>query len=172
MATYATISRGSFLHYGDSTREAVKKLNADLDLGLAAAELRRIPVRPTVVNSDRFGIMWHGGGGLDVGGGTIFNTAETTLLDKGQAIQITVDGSRGAKLNPGNGVILQIKDDDDPGPGSLPRNTRGSSAGDVEYGEGLVVVGLRQHTKRRLEVDGDDSCPPALRFLVDLRRDG
>jgi hypothetical protein len=116
VATYATISRGSFLYYGDSDPAAVKALNDDLDLGLTAKELKAIPSKPTVVNSGRFGIMWHGGGTLDVTGGTIFNTKETTFLDKGQAITITVDGSKGVKLNPGNGVIMQLMDDDDPGP--------------------------------------------------------
>ena len=28
-----------------------------------------------------------------------------------------MDGSKGAQLNPGNGIILQLMDDDDPGPG-------------------------------------------------------
>ncbi|MGD9364373.1 MAG: hypothetical protein PVH87_01670 [Desulfobacteraceae bacterium] len=116
VATYATISRGSFLYYGDSDPAVVAQLNTDLDLGLTAKELRRIKRRPTIVNSRRFGIMWHGGGTLDISGGTVFNTGETTFLDKGQAIAITVDGSRGARLNPGNGVILQVMDDDDPGP--------------------------------------------------------
>jgi hypothetical protein len=116
VATYATISRGSFLYYGDSDPTVVAQLNTDLDLGLTARELRRIKKRPTIVNSRRFGIMWHGGGSLDVSGGTVFNTGETTFLDKGQAIAITVDGSQGAQLNPGNGVILQVMDDDDPGP--------------------------------------------------------
>lgn len=116
VATYATISRGSNLYYGDSTREAVAKLNTDLDLGLTAGELNNIWPRKSVVNSDRFGIMWHGGGTLDVSGGTVFNTNETTFLDKGQAIAITVDGSKGAKLNPKNGILVQLMDDDDPGP--------------------------------------------------------
>lgn len=116
VATYATISRGSYLYYGDSDPDRIAELNEELDLGLSAKELRRIRKRPTIVNSDRFGIMWHGGGTLDVSGGTIFNTGETTFLDKGQAIAISVDGSEGARLNPGNGVILQVMDDDDPGP--------------------------------------------------------
>jgi hypothetical protein len=116
VASYATISRGSFLYYGDSDAAKVSELNTDLGLGLTADELAAIPVRQTVVNSDRFGIMWHGGGTLDVSGGTVFNTKETTFLDKGQAITITVDGSKGAKLNPGNGVLMQVMDDDDPGP--------------------------------------------------------
>jgi hypothetical protein len=116
VATYATISRGSHLYYGDSDPDRIAELNEELDLGLSPRELRRIRKRPTIVNSDRFGIMWHGGGTLDVSGGTIFNTGETTFLDKGQAIAISVDGSEGARLNPGNGVILQVMDDDDPGP--------------------------------------------------------
>jgi hypothetical protein len=116
VASYATISRGSFLHYGDSTPAAVSSLNTSLGLGLTPAELAAIPNRPTVVNSKRFGIMWHGGGTLDVTGGTVFNTREATFLDKGQAIAISVDGSKGVKLNPANGVLLQVMDDDDPGP--------------------------------------------------------
>jgi hypothetical protein len=68
------------------------------------------------VFSIRFGIMWHGGGTVDISGGTVFNTKETTFLNKGQAIVIKVDGAKGARLNPRNGVILQVMDDDDPGP--------------------------------------------------------
>jgi hypothetical protein len=116
VGTYATISRGSFLYYGDSDRAAVAQLNTDLGLGLTADELAALPEQKTVVNSDRFGIMWHGGGTLDISGGTVFNTKEATLLDKGQAITITVDGSEGAKLNPENHVIMQVMDDDDAGP--------------------------------------------------------
>lgn len=116
VGTYSTISRGSFLFYGDSDRASVAKLNTDLGLGLTAAELAAITPRNTVVNSDRFGVMWHGGGTLDISGGTLFNTKKTTLLDKGQAITVTVDGSKGAQLNPGNGIIMQLMDDDDPGP--------------------------------------------------------
>lgn len=116
VATYSTISRGSFLYYGDSDPAVVAQLNTDLGLSLTDKELKSLKKRHTVVNSKRFGVMWHGGGTLDVSGGTIFNTKETTFLNKGQAISITVDGSKGAKLLPGNGVIMQVMDDDDPGP--------------------------------------------------------
>jgi hypothetical protein len=115
VATYATICRDTFVYYGDSDPDLVAQLNTDLELGLTDRELRRIKKRPTIVNSDRFGIMWHGGGTVDISGGTVFNTGETTFLNKGQAIAITVDGSEGVQLNPGNGVILQVMDDDDPG---------------------------------------------------------
>jgi hypothetical protein len=116
VGTYATISRGSFLFYGDSDPAAVAKLNTDLGLNLTEEDLAAIPDQPTVVNSRRFGIMWHGGGTLDVSGGTVFNTKEAVFLDKGQAITITVDGSGGVELNPENGVIMQLMDDDDAGP--------------------------------------------------------
>ncbi len=139
VATYATISRGSFLYFNNSDPAVVAQLNTDLDLGLTAKELRCIKKRPTIVNSRRFGIMWHGGGTLDIGGGTIFNTGETTFLDKGQAINITVDGSQGAQLNPGNGIILQVMDDDDPGPNLADMANTGvyeEPTGDVAPQEG------------------------------------
>jgi hypothetical protein len=116
VATYATIVKNASIFFGDSEPEVVSQLNTDLTLGLSDMELRRIKRRPTIVNSGRFGIMWHGGGSVDISGGTVFNTAETTFLNKGQAISINVDGSKGARLKPGNGVILQVMDDDDPGP--------------------------------------------------------
>jgi hypothetical protein len=116
VATYATIVKNASIFYGDSDPEVVAQLNTDLALGLTVRELRQIRRRPTIVNSDRFGVMWHGGGSVEISGGTVFNTGETTFLNKGQAIAINVDGSKGARLNPRNGVILQMMDDDDPGP--------------------------------------------------------
>lgn len=116
VATYATISRGSFLYYGDSNKDKVADLNTSLGLGLTEDELAALRVKQTIVNSGRNGIMWHGGGTLDISGGTVFNTAETVLVDKGQVITVTVDGSEGAQLNAGNGIIFQLMDDDDPGP--------------------------------------------------------
>jgi hypothetical protein len=116
VATYATIVKNASIFYGDSDPEVVAQLNTDLALGLTVRELRQIRRRPTIVNSDRFGVMWHGGGSVEISGGTVFNTGETTFLNKGQAIAINVDGSKGARLNPHNGVILQMMDDDDPGP--------------------------------------------------------
>lgn len=116
VATYATICRGGSIYYGDSQRETIAQLNTDLSLGLTDRELGSLRVKPTIINSNRFGVMWHGSGTVDVSGGTIFNTAETTFLDKGQVVTITVDGSEGTQLNPGNGIIMQLMDDDDPGP--------------------------------------------------------
>jgi hypothetical protein len=114
--TYAAINRGGSIFYGDSTRAAVGNLNSQLDLGLSPNELAALPVRSTVINSERWGVMWHGAGTVDVSGGTQINTKRATFLDKGQQVGITVDGSRGARLNPANGILLQMMEDDDPGP--------------------------------------------------------
>jgi hypothetical protein len=116
VATYATINRGGTVYYGDSTHAAVALLDTELGLGLTAAEIAALPVRPTIINSQRFGVMWHGAGSVNVSGGTIVNSKESTFLDKGQQIAISVDGSQGAQLHPGNGIILQMMENDDPGP--------------------------------------------------------
>ena len=116
VATYATIVTGGSIFYGDSTQAAVSELNSSLALGLTAKELAKLPTKNTVIHSKRFGVMWHNTGTVDVSGKTVINSKETTFLNKGQQIGITVNGSQGAKLNPGNGVLLQVMDNDDPGP--------------------------------------------------------
>jgi hypothetical protein len=118
VGSYATICAGpaASIHYGDSTREAVAELNSSLGLGLTKAELSDIPARITVVNSGHFGFMFFGAGTLRLDGGTVITSAQTTFLNKGQQTSITVDGSDGAQLNPGNGIILQMIESDDPGP--------------------------------------------------------
>ncbi|MCL8017255.1 hypothetical protein [Streptomyces sp. AS02] len=118
VGSYATIVAGpaAVVHYGDSTREAVAALNTELELGLSPAELKALPVRSTVVNSGHFGYMFFGAGTLTVDGGTVVNSERATFLNKGQQTDITVDGSRGARLRPRSGVILQMIELDDPGP--------------------------------------------------------
>lgn len=82
-----------------------------------------MPVQNTVVRSNRFGIMWHGGGQPDIDGGsvtidggTVINTAKTMFVDKGHTANVTVDGSEGARLRAGNGVLWQLMESDGPGP--------------------------------------------------------
>lgn len=116
VATYALINRGGACYYGDSGRDAVAQLNEDLELGLTAHELRALAPRNTVINSRRWGFMWHGAGSVDISGGTVVNTEKATFLDKGQQVTVTVDGSKGARLNPKDGIIFQVIEDDDPGP--------------------------------------------------------
>jgi hypothetical protein len=116
VGTYACINRGGAVSYGDSTPKAVAALNEELSLGLTQAELNALQPRPTRIRSRRFGFMWHGAGSLAIGGGTTVDTEETTFLDKGQQVTVTVDGSEGARLNPGNGILFQLMENDDPGP--------------------------------------------------------
>lgn len=118
VGSYATIIAGpaAVVHYGDSTRAAVAALNTELELGLSGAELASIPVRNTVVDSGHFGYMFFGAGTLTLDGGTRINSERATFLNKGQQTTISVDGSRGARLNPRDGVILQMIELDDPGP--------------------------------------------------------
>jgi hypothetical protein len=114
--TYISVVRGGNVYVNDSTKAVVAQLNTDLALGLTAKERASLPVKKTVLNSDRFGFMFHGGGNIiQIGGGTVFTTGEALFLDKGQQANITVDGAQGAKLITKNGVIFQLIDDDDPG---------------------------------------------------------
>lgn len=118
VGSYATIIAGpaAVVHYGDSTREAVAALNEELELGLSRMELAAIPVRSTTVDSGHFGYMFFGPGQLTLDGGTVVNSERATFLNKGQQAAITVDGSGGARLNPRDGVIVQMIELDDPGP--------------------------------------------------------
>jgi len=118
VGSYATIIAGpaAVVHYGDSTHEAVAALNTELELGLSKAELKALPVRSTVVNSGHFGYMFFGTGTLTLDGGTVVNSERATFLNKGQQTAITVDGSKGARLHPRDGIILQMIELDDPGP--------------------------------------------------------
>lgn len=105
VCSYATINWGGTVHYGDSTAEAVAELNDSLELGLTATELAAIPAQSTVINSGRFGVMWATGAPVIIDGGTQITTAETTFLAKSSAAVLTVDGSEGASITSGTGVI-------------------------------------------------------------------
>ncbi|MGP2442361.1 hypothetical protein [Streptomyces sp. JW3] len=111
---YALIHWGASAHYGDSTREAVAELNESLELGLTSSELRKLPVRSTHIRAGRFMVLWYAAGSVTVDGGTRVDTGETTFMCKAVAASVTVDGSQGARLNPGNGVIFQLMDTDRP----------------------------------------------------------
>ncbi|MEV6343885.1 hypothetical protein [Actinoplanes sp. NPDC051851] len=119
---YGVISTGGTIVLDDSDAATVKGLDTDLDLRLSTKERRAIRDQATTVNSGRFGIMWHGGGSVRpggtvaIGGHTQVTTGKTTFVDKGLSLALTVDGSEGARLKTGNGVLFQLMDSDDPGP--------------------------------------------------------
>jgi hypothetical protein len=116
VGTYATIFTGGTATYGDSDATTVAALNKSLSLGLTDADLRALKPRNTVINSRRFGFMWHGWGTLTINGGTEINSPHATFLNKGQQTDVTFDGGSGARLNPADGIIVQLIDNDDPGP--------------------------------------------------------
>lgn len=82
---------------------------ADMALIIAAGDA--VFTDGTVVNSRRFGVMYHGTGDLTVDKGTVFNTKSTMFQIKGCGSNIAVDS---AKLNAGNGIIIQTMPNDDP----------------------------------------------------------
>jgi hypothetical protein len=65
----------------------------------------------TVVNSRRFGVMYHGTGDLTIDKGTVFNTKSTMFQIKGCGSNMVIDN---AQLNAGNGIIIQTMPNDDP----------------------------------------------------------
>jgi hypothetical protein len=67
--------------------------------------------KKTVINSDAFGWMAHGGGDLVITDDTVVNTDNAVFLMKSGDVNMTV--SDGAELNTKDGVILQIIDNDD-----------------------------------------------------------
>ncbi|MGW1783384.1 hypothetical protein ACWCQQ_30245 [Streptomyces sp. NPDC002143] len=111
---YALIHWGASAHYGNSTAAAVAALNTSLELGLTSAELSALTEKPTVVNAGRFMVLWYAAGSVAIDGGTEVNTGETTFMCKAVAGSVTVDGSQGATINPGNGVVFQLMDTDRP----------------------------------------------------------
>ena len=92
----------------------------------------------TVVNSGRFGAMYWGSGAfLTIDKGSVFNTKSTAIQFKGGSTTLVVDN---AKLNPGNGIILQMMANDDPnqggGGGGMPGGAGGGAGGGMPGGAG------------------------------------
>jgi len=106
---YATIGGAT---YADSDPDVIAKLNTDLGWGLTPAELKALPKKSTHIVSGRFGAMVQRP--MNVSGGTVIDAPKAIFLVKGAATTITVDGSKGARLNSKNGIILQILENDDP----------------------------------------------------------
>lgn len=71
---------------------------------------------PTVIESDGWGFMFHGDSKLNVLDGTICNTDYATFLIRACAVDLKIDDST---LNSGDGVILQMIDNDDKAVGGL-----------------------------------------------------
>jgi hypothetical protein len=84
----------------------------------------------TIVNSHRFGVMFHGSGDLTIDKGSVFNTRSTAIQLKSPSHNILIDN---AKLNTENGIIIQVMPNDDPnargGRGGAEAAARGNAPG-------------------------------------------
>jgi hypothetical protein len=114
--THGIIITGGHAVFAASSKENVAALNSRLQLGLTPAELAGLQPAQTTVDSERYGVMMWGDSTVKIADGTVFNTGEAVFLNKGATAVIEVDGSKGARLNPRNGIIFQAIDNDDPGP--------------------------------------------------------
>ena len=105
-ATYAAILSGGEITYSELERgKTYKALNAKGDsLGTYVPEKRV----PAVINSV-FGFMADDAGTVNVLKGTAVNTEESTFLYKDADVTFNVEASM---LNPANGIILEMIDND------------------------------------------------------------
>jgi hypothetical protein len=113
---YGVIIAGGNAVFGASKPETIARLNSELKLGLTADEINSLTQAKTTVRSGRFGVMWHGNGSVRIMDDTVFDTEKSIFLVKGASAEINVDGAKGAQLNSKNSVIIQVIDNDDPGP--------------------------------------------------------
>ncbi|MFC7264372.1 hypothetical protein [Streptomyces lutosisoli] len=111
---YVLITWSGTVHYGDSVPGTVSDLNDSLELGLTSTELSALSEKSCALNSGRFGFMWYGASTVTIDGGTQVSTEKTTFLSKASAATVVVDGSDGATIEAGNGVIFQLMDTDRP----------------------------------------------------------
>jgi hypothetical protein len=96
----------------------------------------------SVVNSGRFGVMFHGSATLDIDKGCVFNTGKAVLQVKSAFPTIRVDG---AVLNPKNGIILESMLNDDPLKAAMPGGGipgRGEPAGGMPPQAGMPDGGM------------------------------
>lgn len=102
----------------------------------------------SVVNSGRFGVMFHGSANLTIDKGCVFNTKKAVIQVKSARPTIVVDN---AKLNSESGLILQAMANDDPNkkggimggpPGGMPGGMMpGGEAGGMMGGRGGDMAG-------------------------------
>ena len=110
----STAKRAAHDELRHRTAVPVAHLNDVLRLGLTARELRELMEQQTVANCSRFGMMaWNSRAVANVEDGTVFNSAKAAFAVQGSSAEINADGSLGARVNPANGIILQVMDKDE-----------------------------------------------------------
>lgn len=110
MFDYDSIDEPGCLNVSDHSTFNVAYTAALMSLGNGCAEFKN----GSVVNSGRFGVFCHrhNGGWLKINSGSEFHTDASTVMVKGSNLHIELDDAR---LQPKNGTILQLMDNDDVG---------------------------------------------------------
>ncbi len=110
MFDYDSIDEPGCLNVIDHSTFNVAYTGALMSLGNGCVEFRN----GAVVNSKRFGVFCHrhNGGWLKVNSGSQFHTDASCMVVKGSNLHIELDG---AVMDPKNGTILQLMDNDDVG---------------------------------------------------------
>ncbi len=107
---YDSINEPGCITVADHSTFNVPYTAALMSLGNGVAEFKN----GSVVNSGRFGVFCHrhNGGELKINSGAEFHTDSSCIMVKGSNLNITLDD---AVLEPKNGTILQLMDNDDVG---------------------------------------------------------
>ena len=106
-ATYASILTGGDAYY-TGLEKSMNYEAKDAKLESLGSYMTNKAVNTTI--NTVFGFMAHNSGSINVLKGATVNTAESTFLYKDADVAWNVDGGT---LNPGNGIILQMIDNDD-----------------------------------------------------------
>ncbi|MFT4210975.1 MAG: hypothetical protein QM626_03810 [Microbacterium sp.] len=124
VASYLSISANgdNVLHVGDSDSDSVSALNTSYGIGLTDDDLASLTEQTSTLTSAKYGFMtWAGNNTVTVDGGTVVNTANALFEDKSQTgtttYNVTGDDEESPSLSAANGVIVQVMNQDDPGPG-------------------------------------------------------
>jgi len=121
--------------YSDGAYDSFSKCTFDVkDYGLIMTGGTGIFTDECVVNSGRFGVMFHGSGSLSADKGCVFNTKKAVFQVKGASPTIVVDN---CKLNSESGVILEAIVNDDPWKVSGPPGSgmAGGASGGAQAGK-------------------------------------
>jgi len=111
VGTYANIYTGGIgLYTAMKKGEAIELLDANDNVLMTYVPTEN---KITTINSDTFGFMIHQNTNtLVIEEGTVVNSGYTTFLLK-TGCSMDADITSGTVLNPGNGIILQVMDNDD-----------------------------------------------------------
>ncbi|MFT4052313.1 MAG: hypothetical protein QM677_08705 [Microbacterium sp.] len=163
VASYISISANgdNVLHVGDSDADDVAALNTSYGIGLTDDDLSSIEEQSSTLTSAKYGFMtWAGDNTVTVDGGTTVSTANALFEDKSQTgtttYNVTGSDDESPSLSADNGVIVQVMDQDDPGPGGT--YTDPTSVSQTATTDDLADASLTARTDVNLtdtEVTGD-----------------